>query len=88
MAYFLYKKVVPKAEDAMRITERGQVIIPKPIRERYGLYPGTEVQFVERGHCLIIEKGQVQDPWRRYRGFLKLLKRADEVVRNLQQSSP
>lgn len=32
----------------MRITEKGQVTIPKPIRERFGLTPDAEVDFVDR----------------------------------------
>ena len=31
----------------MRITSKGQVTIPQAIRERYGLLPDTEVEFVE-----------------------------------------
>jgi len=30
----------------MRITSKGQVTIPKGIREEFGLLPGTEVEFV------------------------------------------
>lgn len=30
----------------MRISEQGQVTIPQPLRERYGLLPDTEVQFI------------------------------------------
>ncbi|GHF85909.1 AbrB family looped-hinge helix DNA binding protein [Amycolatopsis bartoniae] len=30
----------------MRLTEKGQVTIPKAIRERLGLGPGDEVEFV------------------------------------------
>ena len=33
----------------MRITSKGQVTIPQAIRERYGLLPDTEVEFVESG---------------------------------------
>lgn len=32
----------------MRITSKGQVTIPVHIRERYGLLPETEVDFVEQ----------------------------------------
>ncbi len=32
----------------MRISERGQVTIPKKIREQFGLGPNTEVEFVVR----------------------------------------
>jgi len=30
----------------MRVTEKGQVTIPEPIRRQAGFLPGTEVQFV------------------------------------------
>ncbi len=33
----------------MKITSKGQVTIPKEIRDRLGLLPGTEVEFVEEG---------------------------------------
>lgn len=38
----------------MRITTKGQVTIPQEIRERLGLLPHTEVEFiVERGHAVL-----------------------------------
>jgi AbrB family looped-hinge helix DNA binding protein len=40
----------------MRVTEKGQVTIPKPIRDRLGISPGSEVEFVERDSIVILEK--------------------------------
>ncbi len=40
----------------MRVTEKGQVTIPKDIRERLGIGPGSEVDFVERDAAVILEK--------------------------------
>ncbi|MBZ5579630.1 MAG: AbrB/MazE/SpoVT family DNA-binding domain-containing protein [Acidobacteriia bacterium] len=38
----------------MRIGERGQVTIPKPIRDQFGLGPDTEVEFrVVKGAILL-----------------------------------
>lgn len=31
----------------MMVTEKGQVTIPKSLRERFGLLPGTHVEFVD-----------------------------------------
>lgn len=31
----------------MRVTEKGQVTIPKRIRDKLGIKPGSEVEFVE-----------------------------------------
>ncbi len=40
----------------MRITTKGQVTIPQPIRERLGLLPHTEVAFVLEGGRVYFEK--------------------------------
>ena len=40
----------------MRITSKGQVTIPQEIRERMGLLPDTEVEFVIRGNVVQIVK--------------------------------
>lgn len=38
----------------MKITSKGQVTIPLPIRDRFGLKPGTEVEFVaEHGKVVL-----------------------------------
>lgn len=33
----------------MRVTEKGQVTIPKEVRDRLGIVPGSEVDFVTDG---------------------------------------
>ena len=38
----------------MRVTEKGQVTIPKQIRDRLGIGPGSEVDFVEDGNSVKI----------------------------------
>ena len=40
----------------MRITSKGQVTIPQDIRERYGLLPHTEVEFVVTGESVVLRK--------------------------------
>ena len=39
----------------MRITSKGQVTIPKHIREKLGVRPGDEIGFREDGPAVIIE---------------------------------
>ncbi len=67
----------------MKITVKGQVTIPKTIRERYGLRPGSEVRFVEKDHRVVLEKG-AGDVWKKYRGFLKINKSTNEIFRELR----
>jgi AbrB family looped-hinge helix DNA binding protein len=40
----------------MRVTEKGQVTIPKAIRNRLGIGPGSEVEFIERDSAVVLEK--------------------------------
>jgi AbrB family looped-hinge helix DNA binding protein len=42
----------------MRVTEKGQVTIPKEIRDRYGIKSGSEVEFVatDKGAVLVVVK--------------------------------
>ncbi len=55
--------------DAMTITTKGQVTIPLPLRELYGLLPGTQVEFVPDGDSLRVQaikkksKNQEFDAW-------------------------
>jgi AbrB family looped-hinge helix DNA binding protein len=40
----------------MRVTEKGQVTIPKDVRDRLGIVPGSEVEFLpdEKGARLVL----------------------------------
>jgi AbrB family looped-hinge helix DNA binding protein len=40
----------------MRVTSKGQVTIPLPVRRRQGIRTGTEVDFAERGSEIIVRK--------------------------------
>ena len=42
----------------MKVTSKGQVTIPQEFRERYGLLPDTEVEFVADGETLRIVKSR------------------------------
>lgn len=42
----------------MRITSKGQVTIPIEVRQKAGLLPDTEVEFVVRGKTVIVKKAE------------------------------
>jgi AbrB family looped-hinge helix DNA binding protein len=49
----------------MRITSKGQVTIPQEIREKFGLLPNTEVEFVVRGNAIhLVKAAQPKRPTR------------------------
>jgi AbrB family looped-hinge helix DNA binding protein len=40
----------------MRISERGQITIPKPLRDRFGMSPDVEVEITPTERGLLIQK--------------------------------
>lgn len=71
----------------MRITSKGQVTIPQHIRERLGLLPNTEVDFVVEGDSLRIiktehQKGETrgQRIVKRLRGRASVTMSTDEIM--------
>ena len=40
----------------MRVTSKGQVTIPKEVRDKLGIAPGDEVGFREHGDAVLLEK--------------------------------
>jgi AbrB family looped-hinge helix DNA binding protein len=45
-----------KGRQPMRITSKGQVTIPQAVRERAGMLPNTEVEFLVDGDLVILVK--------------------------------
>lgn len=47
----------------MRVTEKGQVTIPKEIRDRLGIVPGSEVDFIASGRgAMLVKIAEASDP--------------------------
>ncbi len=55
----------------MKIGERGQVTIPKKIRDRFGLRPHTEVEFRVAKDTIILEKKPKRLNLNRWKGYCK-----------------
>jgi len=71
----------------MRITSKGQVTIPISLRERFGLLPDTEVEFIEdrRGVRLIPARqkpgrGRGPEAIRRLRGSATVRMSTDAIL--------
>ena len=60
----------------MRVTTKGQVTIPKDIRDRLGIVPGSEVEFVEAaGDVRLVAVNGELSPEERERRFRDTLER-------------
>ena len=45
-----------------RLSSKGQVIIPKAVRERQGWQPGTELEVEDRGDVVVLRKARLFPP--------------------------
>lgn len=64
------------------ITERGQVTVPKKLRDRLGLKPGTVVTFVSSHKGILIRKADNRaDPFKEIFGVVKDGLRTDDYLR-------
>ncbi len=54
-----------------KITTKGQVTVPKQVRERLGLQPGDELEFVEEDGVYRLKKCLPPNPLKKYRGYLE-----------------
>jgi antitoxin PrlF len=56
--------------DSMKsvMSEKGQVTIPKPLRDRLGLKAGTVVEFHAENGRLVATKSLAEDVFRKWRG--------------------
>ena len=65
----------------MRVTSKGQVTIPKPIREKLGITSHSKVDFVEENGRIYLVKGEQEDsPFRRLRGAGSVQMTTDEIM--------
>ena len=69
----------------MKVGERGQVTIPKRLRERYGLRKDVDVEFVDDGSGIrIVKRSDAARRVARLRGTIKL-KCADSVDEYIEE---
>ena len=53
----------------VRVSPKGQILIPKAIREKYGVKPGSCVQLLEKSDSIVV-KPAPEDPIASASGFL------------------
>ena len=67
-----------------RVTQKGQVTIPKDVRESLGIKPGSSVKFkVVEGKC-VVEKEIKENKLEKWVGYLKSKKKTDELMKELR----
>ena len=69
----------------MKLRERGQVTIPKKFRDRYGIKPNTEIDFIPLDEgLLIVNKSVRRNPFKTVYGILNKHTSTDEYIETLR----
>jgi AbrB family looped-hinge helix DNA binding protein len=66
------------------VADRGQVTIPKEIRDRFGIRPKTVLEFIEENGRLIVIKAPENDPVFQVTGCLSIDKTTDIIMKELR----
>lgn len=66
------------------VSEKGQVTIPKALRDRLGIRPGQALKFAEEQGRLVATKVMVGDPVAAVYGRYKTKKSTDQIMVELR----
>jgi AbrB family looped-hinge helix DNA binding protein len=68
----------------MKVTTKGQVTIPVNIREKLGITPDTEVDFIQEGDRIVMVKRKEAAPeshrFKKLRGIATVKMSTDEIM--------
>jgi AbrB family looped-hinge helix DNA binding protein len=67
-----------------KVSERGQVTIPKKLRKRLGIRPGQVLEVDEERGRVVMSKVVQEDVFERLTGILKLDKTTDELIEEMR----
>ena len=72
--------------ESMTVTSKGQVTIPKAVRDQMGLQGGDKVKFVKKDGEFHLQKDVDDDPIEEWVGYLKHLegKDVDELIEEMR----
>ncbi len=60
----------------VKISTKGQIVLPAELRKKYGIESGSEVEILDFGGEIVI----VPIPRTKGRGFLKFKRKLDEIM--------
>lgn len=72
----------------VKITSKGQMVIPKPLREKYNLKQGSRVKIIATRDGIVI-KSRFEGPWVGLRGMMKSdwkNKDSDQLIEEAKRS--
>ncbi len=73
----------------MRVTTKGQVTIPRDVREALGISPETEIEFVEeagRFYIVKTDNPSISGKFKKLRGIASANMSTDEIMKLTRES--
>lgn len=67
-----------------RVTKKGQITIPKKVRDELGIRPGDEIEFVQAEGGYRIRKETEENPFEEWRGVAETDKSVEERMTELR----
>ena len=68
-----------------KVTSKGQITLPKKVRQKLGVEPGEMVSFEEKEGMVFIRRAVRPSPFDRWTGaFRGRARSTDELIRNLR----
>jgi len=67
-----------------KVSEKGQITVPKRLREQLGIRAGDELDLIEDEGKLVVRKAMPSDPVASVYGILDLPQGVDEAIRELR----
>jgi len=69
-----------------KLTSKGQITIPKAVRNKLGVLPGEDLRFEEKKGIFYIKKAPKKSPFDKWVGYLKThkIKRTDKIIEELR----
>ncbi len=66
------------------VSEKGQITVPKRLRERLGIRAGDRLELTEEEGRLVARKAVANDPVAAVYGILEIEQTTDEIIRALR----
>jgi AbrB family looped-hinge helix DNA binding protein len=66
------------------VSEKGQITVPKPLRERLDIRAGDQLELTEESGTLVVRKAVPSDPVASVYGTLSAPESTDETIRALR----
>lgn len=67
-----------------KVSEKGQITVPKAVRERLGIRPGDELDVLEEGGRIVLSKAEPEDPVAAVYGIIGTDLDTDTIVEEMR----